>query len=493
MSNPLSNLEPKSFFHLFGELSKQPRSSKKEEKAVAWLINWANEHNFTVDKDEIGNILITKPATPGMENKQSVCIQGHIDMVCVAAAGHQIDFDNDPIDVYVDGDWVKARGTTLGADNGVAIAMGMAIMESKDIPHPHLELLATLDEETGLTGAQQLSPTLIKSKILINIDSSDEDVFTIGCAGGINTTAQYQYVAEAVPANTTAYKVVVGGLKGGHSGVEIHVGRANAMKVLTRILWKAAEKFDIRVSSFDGGAKHNSIPADANSVLVVDTAKKADFEEFVAEIAATIKKEFTVVEPDMKIEAVEIKQDSSETPKRVMSRDFQFKVLGSFYVFPHGVLRMSPNPDTKGLVQSSSNFAIVETREDEIYVLTSQRSSVGTEKDNIVEKVKAAFMLGGAIVETTDGYPAWEPRADSPLLELAKEIFKKFNGKDAIISTVHAGLECGLIGDKYEGMDMISIGPNLYDLHNPDERLSIKSTERVWKFLLELLKNIPNK
>jgi dipeptidase D len=409
-------------------------------------------------------------------------------MVCVAAAGHQIDFDNDPIDVYVDGDWVKARGTTLGADNGVAIAMGMAIMESKDIPHPHLELLCTLDEETGLTGAQKLSPTLIKSKILINIDSSDEDVFTVGCAGGINTIAQYQYVAENVPANTTAYKIVIGGLKGGHSGIEIDVGRANANKVLTRILWKSDEKFDVRVSSFDGGAKHNSIPADANSVLVVDTAKKADFEKFVAEMNATIKKEFTVVEPDLKIEAV-----PTDTPKRVMSRDFQLQVLGSFYVFPHGVLRMSPNPDTKGLVQSSSNFAIVETREDEIYVLTSQRSSVGTEKDNVVEKVKAAFMLGGAIVETTDGYPAWEPNAASPLVELAKGVFKKMNGKDAIISTVHAGLECGLIGDKYDGMDMISIGPNLYDLHNPDERLSIKSTERLWKFVLELLKNIPDK
>jgi len=488
MSNPLSNLEPKSVFHYFGELSKHPRSSKKEEKAVAYVENWAKERGLKLEKDAIGNLLISKPATPGMENKQSVCIQGHIDMVCVAAPGHKIDFDNDPIDVYVDGDWVKARGTTLGADNGIAIAMGMALLDSKDIPHPALELLCTMDEETGLTGAQQLSPTLIKSKILINIDSSDEDVFTIGCAGGINTIARYKYIAENVPADTTAYKLTVHGLVGGHSGIEIHVGRANANKVLTRILWKAAEKFDISLSSFDGGSKHNAIPCDATAVLVVENSKKTEFEKFIKEIGEIAKKEFCIVEKGMQVDCA-----TTDAPKRVMSKSFQFKVLGSFYVFPHGVLRMSPNPDTKGLVQSSSNFAIVETREDEIFVLTSQRSSVGSEKDNVVEKVKAAFMLGDAVVETTDGYPAWEPRADSPLIEIAKQVFKKQYNKEPIISTVHAGLECGLIGDKYEGMDMISIGPNLYDLHNPDERLSISSTNNLWKFLLELLKNIPNK
>ena len=488
MSNPLSNLEPKSVFHYFGELSKYPRPSKKEEKVVAYMENWAKGLGLELKKDKRGNLLITKPATPGMENKQSVCIQGHIDMVCVAVKDHKIDFDNDPIDVYVDGDWVKARGTTLGADNGIAIAMGMALLDSKDIPHPPLELLCTLDEETGLTGAADLSSDLIKSKILINIDSSDEDVFTIGCAGGINTIAQYQYIAEKVPDNVTAYKVTVEGLKGGHSGIEIHVGRANANKILTRILWKAAEKYEIRMVSFDGGSKHNAIPSDASSVLVVPNSKKADFEKYVAEMNVIVKKEFAIVEPDLKVLCT-----SADMPTKVMSRDFQFKLLASFYAVAHGVLRMSPNPDTKGLVQTSTNFAIVETREDEIYVLTSQRSSVGSEKENVVEKVKAAFMLGGAIVETTDGYPAWEPRADSPLVELAKEIYKKKFNKEPKIDTVHAGLECGLIGDKYDGMDMISIGPNLYDLHNPDERMSIKSTARVWEFVLELLKHIPNK
>lgn len=488
MSNPLSNLEPKAVFHYFGELSKYPRPSKKEEKAVAYVENWAKERGFKIDKDKRGNLLITKSATSGMENKKPVCIQGHIDMVCVAEKGHNIDFDNDPIDVYVDekSGEVKARGTTLGADNGIAIAMGMALLDSKDIPHPQVELLCTMDEETGLTGAQELATDLVKSKILLNIDSEDEGVFTIGCAGGINTMARYKYDAASVPANTTPYKVVVEGLKGGHSGIEINDGRANANKILTRVLWKAADLFNIAVSTFDGGTKHNAIPCEANSTIVVPNDKKADFEKYISNINATAKKEFASKEPNLKIECC-----ATEAPKRVLSKDAQFKLLGSFYAVAHGVLRMSP--DIKGLVQTSSNFAIVETREDEIYVLTSQRSSVGSEKLNVVEKVKAAFMLGGAAVETTDGYPAWEPSVSSPLLKLAKEVYHKMYNKEPIVETIHAGLECGLIGDKYPGMDMLSIGPNLHDVHSPEERLSIKSTQNVWEFLLELLKNIPSK
>jgi dipeptidase D len=486
MSNPLSNLEPKSVFHSFGELSKYPRPSKKEEKAVAFLEKWAKENNIKVEKDARGNVLLTKPATAGMENRQSVCLQGHIDMVCVAEKGHKIDFDNDPIDVYVDGDWVKARGTTLGADDGLAVAMGMAIMEAKDIPHPNIEFLCTLDEETGLTGASGLANNLIKSKILINIDSENEGYFTIGCAGGINTIAHYKYIPDNVPANVAPYKIVVEGLKGGHSGIEINAGRANANKVLTRILWKSAEKFGISVSTFDGGSKHNAIPSDASSIIVVPNDKKADFEKYIAEMNETVKKEFATVEPNVKIST-----QTAEMPKRILAKDAQFKLLASFYTVAHGVLRMSP--DIAGLVQSSTNFAIVETRENEIYVLTSQRSSVGSEKLNIVEKVKAAFLLGGATVETTDGYPAWEPKIDSPLLKLSTEIYRNMYKKEPIIETIHAGLECGLIGDKYDGMDMISIGPDLFDVHSPEERLSISSTKKVWDFLLELLKNIPVK
>ena len=488
MSNPLSNLEPKAVFHYFGELSKYPRPSKKEEKAVAFVENWAKERGIKLEKDKRGNLLLTKPATSGMENKQSVCIQGHIDMVCVAEKGHNIDFDNDPIDVYVDekNGVVKARGTTLGADNGIAIAMGMALLDSKDIPHPQIELLCTMDEETGLTGAYELATDLIKSKILINVDSEDEGVFTIGCAGGINTIAHYKYVAENVPANTTPYKIIVEGLKGGHSGIEINDGRANSNKLLTRILWKATELFDIALSTFEGGTKHNAIPCESQAVIVVPNSKKSDFEKFIAEMTSTVKKEFASKEPNLKIECHTV-----EMPKRVLSKDAQLKLLGSFYVVAHGVLRMSP--DIKGLVQSSSNFAIVETQENEIFVLTSQRSSVGSEKLNIVEKIKAAFILGGASVETTDGYPAWEPSVSSPLLQLAKEVYQKMYKKEPIVETIHAGLECGLIGDKYPRMDMISIGPDLRDVHSPEERLSIKSTKNVWDFLLELLKSVPNK
>jgi dipeptidase D len=491
MSNPLSNLEPKAVFHNFGEIAKCPRPSKKESKIVAYIENWAKENNITLKKDTVGNLLLSKFATPGMENKQSVCLQGHLDMVCVAEKGYQIDFDNDPIDVYIDADWVKARGTTLGGDNGIAIAMGMALLESKDIPHPAIEMLCTLDEETGLTGANGLGTDLISSKLLINIDSEDEGVFTIGCAGGINTIAHYKYIKGEIPTGWVAYNVAVDGLKGGHSGIEINAGRANANKVLNRVLWKATELYDILLSSFDGGSKHNAIPSEANAVIVIAPAKKADFEKFVAEMNDTFKKEFILVEPYAKIYC-----SPCNIPDRVMTREAQFKLLGSFYTVAHGVLRMSPNlKNAKGepLVQSSTNFAIVETLAEEIMVTTSQRSSVGSEKINIQEKVKAAFMLGDAVVEANDGYPAWEPRLVSPLVDLSKEVWTKMYGQEPAIETIHAGLECGLIGDKYPGMDMISIGPNLFDVHSPQERLSISSTKKLWDFLCELLKNIPNK
>ncbi|MCL2039864.1 MAG: aminoacyl-histidine dipeptidase [Bacteroidetes bacterium] len=491
MANPLSNLEPKAVFHNFGEICKVPHPSKKEEKIVAYIENWAKERNIAVKKDETGNLLLSKPATPGMEDRQSVCIQGHIDMVCVAEKGHQINFDNDPIDVYVDGDWVKARGTTLGGDNGIAIAMGMALLESKDIPHPAIELLCTLDEEIGLVGANGLATDLLTAKLLVNIDSEDEGVFTIGCAGGINTIAHFKYIKGEVPEGWLPYNIVVEGLKGGHSGIEINAGRANACKVLTRVLWKASENYDILLSSFNGGSKHNSIPAEATAVVVVSPEKEAEFKKIVSDMNDTFKHEFILVEPNAKIT-----YNACEMPDKVMTREEQFKLLASFYAVAHGVLRMSPNlKDAKGnpLVQTSTNFAIVETLEDEIKVTTSQRSSVNSEKDNVHEKVKAALMLGEAVVETNDGYPAWEPRLVSPLVDLSKEVWKKMYGTEPAIETIHAGLECGIIGDKYEGMDMISIGPNLHDVHSPAERLSISSTKKVWDFLCELMKNIPKK
>ncbi|MDR0927795.1 MAG: aminoacyl-histidine dipeptidase [Ignavibacteria bacterium] len=489
MSNPLSNLEPKSVFHWFGELEKYPRPSKKETKAVAFIEKWASEHHIALRKDKRGNLLLSKPATQGMQNKQSVCLQGHIDMVCVAEKGHKIDFDKDPIDVYVDGDWIKARGTTLGGDDGIAVAMGMALLASTDIAHPDLELLLTLDEETGLTGASGLGTDLIKSKLLINIDSEDEGIFTIGCAGGMNTIAHYPYERRIVPQNNVGFILEVTGLKGGHSGIEINAGRANANKILTRLLWVATEKFKVFLQSFDGGSKHNAIPSEARAILAVPTRKVDGLKKYVETMNDIIKKEYAVVEPDLRIHLT-----TTAVPKYALSKTIQKKMLASFCVVPHGVLRMSANPDTKELVQSSTNFAIVETISDkEIMVLTSQRSSVGTEKLDIVEMVKTAFLLGGAKVETTDGYPAWEPRDKSPLQDLVKSVYKKVSGKEAIIDTIHAGLECGLIGDKYEGMDMISIGPDLKDVHSPDEKLSISSTKRTWEFLVELLKHIPNK
>lgn len=487
MTNPLENLEPKAVFHYFGELGKHPRPSKKEGKVVAYIQKWASEKNIKCITDEVGNLILSKPATPGMEDRQSVCFQGHLDMVCVAEKGHEIDFENDPIDMYIDGDWIKARGTTLGGDNGIAIAMGMALLDSTDIPHPAIELLCTLDEEEGLGGANGLSKGILQSKLLVNVDSEDEGVFTIGCAGGINTIAHYKYVAKPIPISSfTPFKVVVDGLKGGHSGIEINAGRANASKVLTRILWNVDNLFNTHLSSFNGGSKHNAIPSEAEGVIIVPNECVDKFKTYITEMNEIVKSEFSIVEPNLRIIA-----EDTEMPKRILSKEAQFKLLASFYAMPHGVLRMSPNPDTKGLVQSSTNFAIVQTLEDEIMVLTSQRSSVDSEKRNIAEKVKAVFLLGDATVEQSDGYPAWEPRAESPLVDLCKKVWKDMYGTEAVIDTIHAGLECGVIGDKYPGMDMISIGPNLYDVHSPKERLSIASTKKMWDFICELLKNIP--
>lgn len=486
MTRVLTGIKPEIVWHYFEELSKYPRPSKHEEKAAAYIKGWAKEMGFEMQEDEIGNFVIRKPATPGMENRQPVCIQGHIDMVCEKNSDVEFDFFNDPIQIYIDGDWVKAKGTTLGADNGLGVAMGMAVLASNDIPHPDIELLCTLDEETGMTGAIQLSPNLLKSKIMINLDSEEDGTFTIGCAGGMNTRGVYRYDAISVPSNTSAYKLTVKGLKGGHSGIEIHDGRGNAAKFLNRLLWDLNKKFDINLADFNSGNKHNAIPREGFATIVVANNDIAELEKFVKSFEAQYKKEFNSKEPNLAIFA-----EKCDMPKRVISKEFQIKLLASLYAMPHGVYRMSP--DISGLVQTSTNLAIIETKENTIEVLTSQRSSVETEKGDIVNKVSTAFLLGGAEIVYGDGYPAWEPNVKSPLLNEAKEVYKKLFGKEPHIESIHAGLECGLVGEKYPNMDMISFGPTLKDVHSPDEKVNIPTTENCWRLLKEILKETPKK
>lgn len=482
----LSSLEPKLVWQSFEELTKIPRPSKKEEKVLEFLKNWAKKNNLQFKQDEAGNLVIKKPATKGMENRIPVALQGHVDMVCEKNSDVEFDFDNDPIQAYVDGDFVKAKGTTLGADNGIGVAMGMAVMLSDNVAHPSLELLLTVDEETGLTGANRLATDMLDAKILMNIDSEEEDAFTIGCAGGVNTIGKYLYVADKVPDESATYKISVKGLMGGHSGINIHEGRGNAIALLTRIVWKLVNKMNARIVSIDAPGKHNAIPREAFAVVMVKNAALKDFKEYVDECIERMGREYKTKEPDLKIEYKEV-----EKPSRVMEINAAKKFINSLLVIPHGVFRMSP--DIPGLVQTSTNLAVVITSEKEITVLTSQRSSLESEKQHLANKVRASMELGGAEVESSDGYPSWEPNVNSQILHVSEEVYKKVFGKAPQIVAIHAGLECGLVGEKYPGMDMISFGPNLFDVHTPSEKVQISSVQKIWNFLIELLKNVPVK
>ncbi|OGU61037.1 MAG: hypothetical protein A2X64_10360 [Ignavibacteria bacterium GWF2_33_9] len=481
----LTSLEPKAVWTAFDQITKIPRPSKKEEKILAFMKEWATKNNFKYVQDKVGNLVISKPATKGMENRTPIAIQGHVDMVCEKNSDVNFDFDTQGIETVIDGDFVKANGTTLGADNGIGVAMGMALMTAPGMEHPPIELLCTVDEETGLTGANQLQPGIMNAKIMINLDSEEEDAFTIGCAGGINTFGEYEYEADTVPSESVAYQIAVKGLLGGHSGINIHEGRGNAIVLLTRILWKLTRKVNARLAEFNAPGKHNAIPREAFATIFVKEAAVADFEEYINDCKVNMDREFATKEPGLFIEVKPI-----AAPSRVMSHDFQRRLIDSFQVMPHGVYRMSP--DIKDLVQTSTNFAIVETNAKSITVLTSQRSSVESEKVVMANKVQTAMELGGAVSTMSDGYPAWEPNVNSPVLELGKQVYKKVFGHNAIISVIHAGLECGLVAEKYPGMDMISFGPNLFDVHTPSEKVQISSVQKIWNFLLELVKNIPD-
>lgn len=486
MGNVLGNLEPKIVWDIFEEITQIPRPSKKEEKIAAWVVKFAEDNGFEWQKDKLGNLVVRKPATPGMENRKAIVIQGHLDMVCEKNADVTFDFDNDPIQPWIDGDWVKAKGTTLGADNGIGLAMGFALMKSTDIPHPPLEVLCTLDEETGLTGAMQLGTDLMKADILINLDSEEDGAFTIGCAGGMNTAATYKYEEDAIPSNHVSYELSIKGLQGGHSGIEIHDGRANAIKLLNRILWNFIGNFDMRVSFLKAGSAHNAIPREAFAIITIAKDHENQFLQAVTEYQSVLKHEWISKEPNIQLAAV-----STDTPSRVMTKEFQKKLIASIYAVPHGPNRYSP--DIKGLVQTSTNLAVIDTRDNEIFVLTSQRSSVETEKKDMAIMVRAAFELGGAVVKQGDGYPAWQPNVNSPILNTAKKIYTDLFGKEPKIEAIHAGLECGLVGEKYPNMDMISFGPTLKDVHSPDEKVSISAVANCWKLLLNIVQNIPVK
>jgi len=479
-------LKPASVFHYFAEICKVPRPSKKEEKIIAYLMNFAAEHGLEAKKDEAGNILIKKPATAGKENLKTVILQSHIDMVCEKNSDSNHDFLNDPIETYIDGEWLKAKGTTLGADNGIGMATQLAVLAANDIEHGPIECLFTVDEETGLTGAFALKEGFMDGDILINLDSEDEGELFIGCAGGANTTAEFVYEEIEAPQDYFFFQVAIKGLTGGHSGDDISKNRANANKLLNRFLSQLAAKYDLYLCEIDGGNLHNAIPREARALCAVPMKHKEDVRIDMNVYTAEIENEFSVTEPNLRTEL------GSESPcAKAIDRDTVARLLKSLYAVHHGVYAWSQ--DMPGLVETSSNLASVKMVEGKIKIVTSQRSSILSSRKDMSEVVRSAFLLGGADVKTSDGYPGWKPNPASPILKVAIESYKKLFGVEPKVKAIHAGLECGLFLEKYPHLDMFSTGPTLRGVHSPDERMHIPAVDKFWKHLLDVLVNVPQK
>jgi len=486
MNNEILNLEPSKVWYYFHEILNIPRPSKKEGKIIDYLMRFGKEHGLETLKDDVGNVLIRKPATPGMENRKSVVLQSHIDMVCEKNSDVDHDFEKDPIKAHIEDGWVTADDTTLGGDDGIGVAAELAILASDDIEHGPLECLFTVDEETGLTGAFGLKPDFLQSEILLNLDSEDEGQLYIGCAGGQDTLAWLPFKKQNVPQDYEALKIMVSGLKGGHSGDDINKGRANANQLLNRFLWKTKDKYDMKLSVFDGGNLRNAIAREAYAIILVPKGKSQQVIAEVKDCEKTFQSEYHATEPNLNFSAT-----TTEMPQTVISDNDFTTLINTLYACPHGVMAMSQ--DIPNFVETSTNLASVKFEEKEIVITTSQRSSVESEKDDVTNKVVSVFNLAGARSETSDGYPGWTPNPDSEIMELTKSTYKKLFNVEPKVLAIHAGLECGLIGDKYPGMDMISFGPTLRGVHSPDEKLEIASVEKFWKLILEVLKKIPVK
>ncbi len=480
----LNNLEPQVVWNYFEQICQIPRPSKKEEKILQFLKNFAEKLNLESKQDKAGNMLIKKPATAGKENLKTVVLQSHVDMVGEKNKGTEHDFDKDPIEPYIEGDWVKAKGTTLGADDGIGIAAQMAILASTDIPHGPVECLFTVDEETGLTGAFALEEEFFDGKVLLNLDSEDEGELFIGCAGGKETTITFNFEKEYLPENHTPFKFFVSGLQGGHSGDEIHKGLGNSIKVLNRFIWNLNEKFDIRLTSIEGGRAHNAIPREAEAIVTINNENKEEAKKFFEEFKEAVKNELKVTAPDLDMEMEEEKNADF-----VIDKATQDALLDGIYACPHGVHAWSQ--EIEELVETSTNLASIEAKEDHFFITTSQRSSVDTGKDDIAAMVKSAFRLAGGKVEHSAGYPGWQPDTDSEIMKITRDSYKKLFDTNPEVKAIHAGLECGLFLQKYPYLDMISFGPTIKGAHTPEERISIETTKKFWHLLVDVIKKIP--
>jgi len=486
MNQEIRSLEPKVLWNKFADLNVIPRPSKKEERVIQFMKDFGNSLGLETFEDEIRNVIIRKPATLGMENRKPIVLQGHLDMVHQKNNDTNFDFNTQGIEMYVDDDWVRARGTTLGADNGLGVAAIMAVLESESIAHPAIEALFTIDEETGMTGALNLKGEILKGEILLNLDTEEDDEIDIGCAGGIDVTATRSYEEEETPEGSVGYTITVKGLNGGHSGMDIHKGLGNANKIMNRLLFDGFENFGLQISEINGGSLRNAIPRESVAKVIVASMYDEAYIFDMQEIINDIKFEFKTTEPNLSIEIVK-----SDLPQKVMDFGVQEGLLRAIYAAHNGVYRMSA--DMADLVETSNNISKVVVKDGEISIQNLTRSSVESSKIDLANALRSAYELFGCEVEFRGSYPGWTPNVNSEILDLLVKVYEKQNNEKPKVVACHAGLECGILGTNYPDMDMISFGPTIHGAHSPDERASISSSQKFWKFLLEILENIPVK
>ncbi len=477
------SLAPKRIWNHFEDLNAVPRPSKKEERVIEFMMNFGKELGLETIQDSVGNVLIKKPATPGMENRKTVVIQGHVDMVHQKNNDTDFDFLTQGIQSYVDGDWVRAKGTTLGADNGMGVAASMAILSSTDLEHPAIEALFTVDEETGMTGALELQPGFLSGDILLNMDTEEDNELTIGCAGGLDTTVTLNIDEERLDDHFKSYALTVKGLSGGHSGMDIIKGLGNANKLLVRMLFEVAEKTDLKLISLDGGGLRNAIPREATGSFAVPGS--FDAKSYVSELAEVIKSDFKKVEPNMQVELTEV--NASNT----LPKEESLRLIQAIYAMPNGVWRMSD--EIEGLVETSSNLARIALAQGTFNSLSLQRSSVESQKKDLANAVRSSFELIGAEVTQSGDYPGWAPNPEASIIETMSSLYREMFSEEPDVNACHAGLECGLIGRHYPNMEMISYGPTIRGAHSPDERVSISSVQKFWDYTVQILKHIPAK
>jgi len=483
VSDPLSGLEPALLWNAFAGLARIPRGSGKEAAAMEWVAAQAIAAGCSVERDAAGNLLARKPATPGMEGRTPVALQGHVDMVCEKDEGTAHDFERDPIALVREGDVLRARGTTLGADNGIGVAAGLAVMQSKDVRHGPLELLVTVDEETGLTGANSVKPGWLRARVLLNLDSEAENELTIGCAGGMDTVATRRVAREPAPAGAVALRVKVTGLRGGHSGIDIHLGRGNAIRVLAQVLDALVERHGLAVASLKGGNKRNAIPREASAVVLAAPAREAALRADVERLSAEWRAALGALDPDLSVEV----EPAKEAGPVLAGADAR-AVVSLLLAGPNGVEAMSP--DVPGLVQTSTNLGVLETRGDAVEVTFLTRSAIDASKRALAARIAAACRLAGFEPRESGGYPGWKPEPGSGIVRTVAAVNEELFGKRPKVSACHAGLECGIIGEKFPGMEMVSFGPDIRDAHTPRESVGIGSTERFFRLLVKVLERV---